>query len=218
MWSKKMTQSHCNSCFSMTEHKIVKTINEHHCADDDGSIFIDDTYEILQCCGCGAVSLRHTEFFSEEPPAITKIYPPELKRKLPDWTPYLCEPLNRLLKEIYAAYSVDARALAAMGIRSIVDDVANDKVGDCGGFNEKLKELEAKELITHSHRVVLDAALEVGHAATHRSYQPSPNEIEDLLDIIENLLQSTYVLGEIADGLRCRTPKRKRPRAKTISK
>lgn len=99
-----------------------------------------------------------------------------------------------------------------MGIRAIIDVVCCDKVGDCGGFQQKLDALVAGEFISTYQKDVLEAALEAGSAAVHRAYLPEPNVLEHLLDIVEHLLQGTYVLRDVAREIEQTTPKRKEAR------
>jgi len=121
-----------------------------------------------------------------------------------------------LMEEVYTALQANSKRLALMGARALVDDFMNDKVGDIGGFNQKLEELEKQGLISKANRCFLDAALEAGHAVIHRGFNPKKETVEQVMDIVENLLQ-TYVLDEAADDLKKSTPERKK-KSKTPSK
>lgn len=212
---QKQTKCHCNSCQNETVHNILKTAKTSWEAPTDPDVFGSDTYEMLQCCGCERVSLRHIEFFSEARDidfdgTATTIYPPSVNRRPPSWIDDLPHTTRRLLSEVYIAVAADARALAVMGMRSIIDEVANDKVGDCGGFDKKLEALVAGEFISTYEKEVVEAAVDCGHAVTHRAHYPSLPELESTLDITEHLLHGAYVLREKAEKLRQKTPKRKK--------
>ena len=94
-----------------------------------------------------------------------------------------------------------------MGARSIIDLFMNEHIGDIGGFQQKLNQLLKDGWISKKNMEFLSAALDAGHAVTHRGYKPSINEVNQIMDIIENLLQ-TQVLLSSAENLRENTPKR----------
>lgn len=152
-------------------------------------------------------------------------YPPLVHRKMPSWAqifdhegkvsdsasmpkavPYR---VRALLVEVYDAIAINANSLAAMGIRAIIDGTCNDKVGDCGGFEQNLKALVDGEFISSRDRDILSTVVEMGHAATHRGHQPAISDVADMLDVVENMLTRMYRAPMQAARLRERTPHRK---------
>jgi hypothetical protein len=113
-----------------------------------------------------------------------------------------------MLHEIYNSLDADNRALPMMGARTILDMVIVDKIGDVGTFGDKLKHLETQGFISQKNREVLDAALDAGSAAAHRGYAPKLPEVLAVMDIVENLLQATYVLDKAAKEIKKSTPAR----------
>lgn len=95
-----------------------------------------------------------------------------------------------------------------MGTRAIVDVVLTDKLGDAGGFGQKLKKAKDEGWITESHFKVLDAAIEAGNAAAHRAYKPDIKQLNLVLDIVEHLIQSLHVLEASAQRISAKTPPR----------
>jgi hypothetical protein len=95
-----------------------------------------------------------------------------------------------------------------MGARTLVDIVILEKVGDVGGFGQKLKELEAAGFVSSKNREVLEAALDAGSAAAHRGYAPKESDVNLVMNIVENLLQAVYVLHDAGEKLRKATPAR----------
>lgn len=83
-----------------------------------------------------------------------------------------------------------------------------EKVGDEGGFSQKLKSLEEAGYVSSKNRAVLEAALEAGSAASHRGYAAKADEVNAVMDIVENMLQAVYVLDEAAQKLKKATPPR----------
>jgi len=165
--------------------------------------------EMLECCGCEMVTLRCTESCPEIGYFETEYFPPRVSRRLPTWIVEVGNlQIMSLLRETYAALHADSRMLAMMGARALIDLVMFDKVGDRGTFGEKLDALSSKGYVSTLNRQFLEAALEAGHAATHRGHEPTAEDVNRVMDIIENLLQAVYVLKGAADKLKKATPKR----------
>jgi Domain of unknown function (DUF4145) len=178
-------------------------------AESYGKISWKDTYEMLGCCGCESVTLRHTHDFSEEPEPDVRYYPPSVSRPKPPWRLKLKNyRLRFLVDEVYSALDNDSRRLATMGARAVLDMVLVDKVGDLGGFSDKLKKLESDGFVGKHGREILSAALDSGNAAAHRGHQPSKEQINQIMDIIENVLQAVYVLPQAAADLKKSTLRR----------
>ena len=100
-----------------------------------------------------------------------------------------------LMQEVYEALAVDSRRLAVMGARAIIDMVITDRVGDEGVFRQKLNTLEDKGFIGTLDREHLDAAFDAGNAAVHCGHNPSSEAVTRVMDIVEHLLTTVYVLG-----------------------
>jgi hypothetical protein len=55
---------------------------------------------------------------------------------------------------------------------------------------------------------IIETTLEVGHASIHRNYNPTRQDVTQVLDIAENIIQSIYVSTEQAKALKKRIPPR----------
>lgn len=210
-------RSHCNSCFRETNHLIVARY-ENKGTDDGGQW--QETSFMLKCCGCDTVSFRidlwleaWDDFDGDtcHRGIRTTNYPAATSRRKPPWAKAIPEALAQLLEEVYIAYAADARSLATMGIRAILDGFCNDKVGDCGNFKQKLDALVSGEFVSSYEREILEAALDAGHAAAHRGHSPTATELSSLLDIVEHFLQAGYVLRQAAQEIKKHTPTRPKP-------
>ena len=206
----EITRSHCNSCGSNNKHVVLTTrqvdIVEH--IEDYGPVTWKNTYDLLECCGCETVSMRHTSLFEPTGETQVKIYPPPVTRRRPNWVHDLPTQIKLLMKQVYQALDANSRALALMGARTILDVLLVEASGDVGPFSVKLDKLEEKGFIGSNNRSVLNAALEAGNAASHRGFQPSVADTNAVMDIVENLLQAIYHLQNLADTLKRTTPKR----------
>jgi len=209
----KIQKVHCNKCLQETKHFIIAerissgcqpANNDPHC---EYEISWSTIYKMLECCGCENITMQRTFHFSEYDEVEEEYYPPQISRKLPKWHNELPEEWSELLKEIYTALHADSRCLVLMGTRALVDLYLNEQLGDVGGFAQKIKKLEKEGLISKPNKIVLDAALEAGHAAAHRGYKAKVSEVNQVIDIVENLLQS-YFLMSTAENLKAKTPLR----------
>lgn len=211
------TSAHCNRCGPGTNHHVLYSERvewEDFVEYNDGGGFHVEgthTYELLKCGGCDSVRLRHTETCSDWSPGERHIihYPPIISRKAPNW---VFETIPReakdLLEEIYRALHADSRRLAAMGIRSLIEVVMTEKVRDRGTFKATLIEFHKEGWISDKHREVLDQTIQAGHAAIHRDYKPTPEDLSTLMDIAEALIASVYVHPARGEALSKKIPQR----------
>jgi hypothetical protein len=218
--SPRVERLHCNECGQKTKHEaIAERVQEGSAPLDMGyspeeevSVSWTTTYTMFECRGCEAVTLRRVYIFSEWNPGEEQVeyFPPHLFRRLPHWSHRLPDDDEAVLKEVYAALAADSRRLALMGERTLVDMFIVRKVGDHGTFPDKLKKLQTAGFLSSKNREVLEAALEAGHAASHRAYLPKREQLSTVMAIVENLLQSDLLTTDVEE-VRKATPKRKSP-------
>lgn len=203
---------HCNSCGRDTRHAIRSS---HTAVRDDliegapGETFEEKTtLEILQCLGCEELSVRESAEHEAFGTAIPRFYPPRISRRTPPWTSKLPQAISAVVHEVYRALQADSPRLATIGARTVVDLVILDKVDDVGSFAEKLTALESQGYVGRRNREFISAALEAGSAAAHRGVAPDIADLNRVMDIVESLLESVYVLEDAADRLRQAIPPR----------
>jgi hypothetical protein len=156
---------------------------------------------------------------------ILKYYPSPISRTLPDWIFYFDigfvggvvageehETVRALLSEIYAAVRGGQHRLAAMGVRSLLEQVVIAKIGDHYSFNLNIDKFYEAGYIFLIQRDALLHLLEAGHAATHRPFAPSERDLTTLLDISEGILAAIYIHPDQAEALSKRVPPRARAR------
>lgn len=206
-------QCFCNGCGRDTKHSLLlrrhKTETDQF--EDGAKVFefpIDIYNEVLECCGCQEVTLRR-EIIVNEPGESVEYFPPRTTRRHPMWFDRIPDNIRPLLVEVYDALHSGGLRLATMGTRAILDIILLKKVGDIGGFQAKLSEVEKEGLITSKQRRTLEAAFNFGSAVSHRGHAPSSEEVAQVLDIVESLVQAD-LLAVSADSLRKSTPSRLR--------
>lgn len=219
--SRKATLwSHCNECGRDTRHDTLheaKRIRTY--GDDEYPVDVGTAWTLLQCGGCGELTMRRIDWCSEDDPYDgpneQTFFPARVSRRKPVW-------LNRetahsiyvgMLDEVYAALHADSRRLAMMGARAIIDTVITRAVGDQGNFAKGLDELERHDLIAKRDRTIIEAAIDAGSAAMHRGHQPTADHVNVVIDIVERMIHAE-ILEAKAKELAATMPPRKRVSAK----
>jgi hypothetical protein len=210
-----ISKSHCNRCQSETNHHVIFELKEPW--EDRGG---HEEFEILKCCGCDNITVRNRSLVigvvdcEGRPDAEVRYFPPATSRKTPKWLDsheWLCALLEghfvpKLLNQIYTALFNDALALAAMGIRALLERTMIDKCGDQGSFPKNLEAFRSAGFIGQKQVEALKDTLELGHASIHRNFDPSAEEIHLALDITEGILAAVYVHSEQSVTLKKRIP------------
>ncbi len=206
---------YCNECGQDTKHARLQKRSQHGSEpyEEGYSVSWTTVYTLYECCGCEAVSLKREFFFSEwnREDSQVDFYPPRTSRKPPSWMKDLPDLEQKLLQEVYRAIAADSPRLSLMGARALVDMLIVRTIGDTGTFAQKLMKLEADGFVSRVNREVLDAVLEAGNASAHRGFEPSSRQLQTVMDIVENLLQSQLLHGS-AQELKKTVPPRP-PRA-----
>lgn len=219
-------KAHCNECLGERNHRVLASHKEDWSEvigtyEDIGDITIDGrrVYELLKCCGCDSVRVLYTSWFSEHTDhegrwiPTKRYYPPAVNRKMPEWLENGLFAKDshfvpRLLRQIYEASAADCFALAAMGIRALLEQTMIEKVADQGSFKKNLGAFESAGHVGANQRKTLEGTLELGHAAIHRNFDPSAQDISSALEITEGILASVYVHEDQAQTLKARIPPR----------
>ena len=91
-------------------------------------------------------------------------------------------------------------------------------VGDKETFEKGLTALVGEGKITQHERDILAPVLEAGHAAVHRDWVPTREQIKTILDTVEGLVHRLLVLPKLAEELEEAVPGRQSAsKAKSIS-
>jgi hypothetical protein len=200
----------CSSCIQQTTHRVL---HERTLSDEDRIT----AYTMLECSGCHRVCLGEQVRFTDGE-IEQSYYPSPVSRKEPDWlVPSLIlgiggnkneAHLGSLLHEIYQAVHGEQYRLAAMGIRALLEQVMVSKIGDLGSFEQQLDAFEKGGYISFIQRDAMMTTLEVGHAAMHRAYRPTEEDVKVALDIVEGVMAPLYHHRSKAEKMADRVPPR----------
>ncbi len=187
----------CNKCGKEQRHLIAVKHENTSC---DGAVETTRTAEILECGGCGYTLQRRRAHFSEfqyQPGDLDlepEYVPPLNLRQEPVWLASLDDKkLKEVLLETLHAFNQGMRYLAAVGARTVLDMVLVAKVGDAGGFEQKLKLLESKGHVTSPEKETLDILANVGNAAAHRGYRLNIEDLGVIMTILEQIVHQLCV-------------------------
>jgi len=97
-----------------------------------------------------------------------------------------------------------------MAIRALVEQIIISECGDKGSFKANVEAFQTAGYLSRVQREFLDAVLEAGHAAIHRNYEPSNDDLTTALDMAENLVELLYVHKDKVKQLKTRIPPRKK--------
>lgn len=191
-------RAHCNNCNNFTKHHVLHEVSAHW---PEENYYEGADYQTLQCLGCESVKLKELWFCQGMgDQRVETYYPPQAPRRFPSWA-WKWEtahglrrtPGIELFREIYRAMQYDQPRLAAMGIRALFEHIMIDKIGDQGTFGKNLAAFRDQGFVTPRQHESVKAALEIGHAAIHRGFKPSMKDLATALDILEHVIQATYV-------------------------
>ena len=87
------------------------------------------------------------------------------------------------------------------------------KVGDHETFRKNLEQFYDAGYISLVQRDALNDSLEAGHAATHRLFNPTQQDLDILLNITEGILAAIYIHPDQAEFLSKRVPPRATPKS-----
>jgi len=199
-----------------TDHLILftKKVSDSESYSDEYSVYWEDTYRLLECCGCHSIILHKVSTFSEVDGASEAYFPPGATRRPPSWISRLPDNARAMLREVYTALDNNCLQLAMMGIRALLDQYLVDEIGDSGNFKQKLELMVSQNLLGSKQRTFLEAALDAGHAVMHRAFKPKRSMVDEVMDILETFLHG-YVAQESLEDLRSAIPDRKTPKKKT---
>lgn len=221
----RIVREHCNSCLGWKNHLVVheERTGWTEEVDDRAGIHIEGghIWTMYRCLGCDDVRMKHANWFSEDVDHEGNVnvhhewYPPSIMRQKPPWMRSIL-PFNvklaeiaPLTLEIYGALAIGAHRVATMGIRALAERGMVDLVGEKGTFKKTIRAfLDAGYVAPFRAEMFENTLIEAGHAAMHRNFSPSADDVNTLLDILEGVLNTVHYEPMRADAVRRTIPPR----------
>lgn len=203
----------CQRCAGKTAHKALATVDVRGSeGDHDYSFDWAVDHQIVQCQGCKSISYRMESSNSEdcypnkfgdlEYAISQKLYPPRLegRRGLGDDTVYLPARIRTVYDETLTALSVQAPILAAIGLRSLVEAVCEEREAKGADLFKRIDNLIEQRVLTPAGAAILHKIRALGNAAAHEAKPHSERQLALAMDIVEHLLKDVYILPKQAES------------------
>ena len=225
----------CTKCNGKTSHKVLQSLDYSGCEWLDTDITIDwvDNYQIIQCQGCKSISFRRRSWFSEYQDydwdgSTEWLYPKRSERTLPikDFRNVPTK-IRRIYGETIECFNNEYFTLCAAGLRAIVEGICAEQGIKDGpvevekkdgskktvrrkNLQGKISGLWEKGILTTKNSEILHEHRFLGNEAVHELSQPSIDELNLAIEIIEHTIDSLYEIPEKAIELQKRKAKRKK--------
>jgi len=209
-------KANCGRCGGERNCEI-KGFHAESGSEADGRFEWHTGWYLLVCRGCeypfaqsvSTDSESYDEYYDREGDyvresiEIVETWPPEAKRPIPDWFKHShvegnlvkAVALNAALSELYRALNANLMVLSSIGIRTAFD-AASETLGIEPGlsFEAKLNALVDKGKIRATEKETLNVLIDAGSAAAHRGWQPTAEQLNVQVDILEEFIFNSMVL------------------------
>jgi len=91
--------------------------------------------------------------------------------------------------------------LGTIGIRAVVEAVCNEKKAAGKNLEDKIESLIEGGWLSPTQAQFLNKSRVLGNLAAHEIKPPSASTLQIALNIIENLLQTVYILPKAAESM-----------------
>lgn len=200
----------CNRCDNTTNHVVCGSVEFCWGNEDIDGV---DIHEIIRCSGCDSISFRvgssNSEDYDQDDkgnffhPETEEIYPSRLMGRTPLEDVYsLPDKVRSIYKETHVALCTKLKILAGVGIRALVEAVCSEEVAEGHTLEEKINDLVKKEVLTRRNAEVLHRTRLLGNKAAHETKAASDSELDVAFDIVENLLETVYIIPKKAERLK----------------
>ena len=157
-------------------------------------------FKVVRCELCGAVCLCVLHMIA---PGMGDSYldrieyfPPLRFRATPDWYASLDPDYRSVLDEVHLALDHGLFNLASTGVRTALDRLLVQEVGDSGTFKSKVTKLVDEKIITEQRKELLLTVIDAGSASAHRGFAPDAELMASIMDIAEHIFYSICVAGD----------------------
>jgi hypothetical protein len=201
---------HCNACLGIRRHSILYSTSRHYEEEYEDGHEYDETmhYRLAECGGCDFVSMHTTWNSSSSADPVNEQWPPKVSRRQPIWmhdllmTENVSAPFKReFIGEIYSCLKAGNIRLTVLGVRALLEQVMLEHIQDQHSFAKNIAEFEKMGFISRVQREAILPVIEAGHASMHRGFKASKEQVEAMIDITENIIESIYIAKTRTKGL-----------------
>lgn len=196
---------YCRSCGNSTNHVALKSVLAERLYDQDPNIKLWQRYQIIQCQGCEILSLLAIDGESTinketgKPYEQWDVFPARnhpAGRRLVDGWKTLPKQLKQIYTESMEALNRDQPILCGLGIRAVVETVANERGAKGKNLQDRIDDLVTLNVLTKSEAGILHKIRTLGNKAAHEATAHSERELALAMDVIDHLLNAVYILSK----------------------
>lgn len=137
-----------------------------------------------------------------EPLVRETLYPPRVKERKPLTHLYYLPPnVASLYKETISALSNGSPVLAGIGVRALVEAVCKEREATGRTLEKQIDDLVEQGVLTSAGAGILHILRFMGNDAAHEAKPHKEEELLTALDVVENLLNSVYLIPGKAGSL-----------------
>lgn len=202
----------CPSCANVTFHRVVVSARLSEWYRLEG-YHQTSWYQVVQCQGCRTLSFRkvtsdNDSFFYDEmkgehiPVERESLFPPRVNGRRQLVGAYLLPfTVYSIYKETVVSLANDSPILAGIGIRALVEAVCKERKASGRTLEKQIDDLVIQGVLTSDGAEILHSLRLMGNLAAHEAKPHTESEILIGLDVVENLLDTVYLIPRKADSL-----------------
>jgi hypothetical protein len=195
----------CGGCRSKTWHKVILSVDESG-TDERGGGEWTAHYQTIQCQGCKALSFRQVgtnpDDFRQvslgkwEASETETVFPSRTAGRIPlRDANVLPDQLRTIYVETIASLNNRQPLLSGIGVRAILETICRDRKAEGKDLHQKLRFLVTDGVLTRQGAEILQLLRNLGNNdAPQDIVAHSAEELTLAMDVIEHLLQGSYVL------------------------
>ena len=199
-----MEKDYCPNCCINTNHSIL--FKKHNSSTYEEYFDWSMDYEVLQCNGCDNIQFR-TNYSNETMISYDyeaqdqvqqydkKYYPKSITEHIKLKDIYeIPDKIRVVYNETLEALRNNCYLLSAVGLRAIIEAVCIEQNIVARNLEKKINMLADKRLITKKDSDRLHSIRFLGNDSVHEMAVPKEQKIRIALGIVENLMNSLYLL------------------------
>lgn len=194
---KEIVDCYCSKCKQKTHHKVLYS---KQIVSDDREFYWATTYYFLECCGCDNISFMREcvdeSRVDDEGQMVPFVdtYPYQEGEQEPVDILFVPYEIGNVYRESVTAYNKNCPLLAAAGFRATIEAICLDKNIKGKDLEVKVNNLQKSGHITKQDRDRLHSVRFLGNDSIHEMKAPDDENLRLVLEIINNTLNSLYVL------------------------
>ncbi|OMF76645.1 DUF4145 domain-containing protein [Paenibacillus glucanolyticus] len=202
----------CNQCNRETNYTVLETYKEQYFDE----YRCESQWHIIKCGGCNTVSFR-SEFHDIESgypvrdpysgqeewevPITVETFPKAQKFRLIEGSEHIPDAIYKAYKQTLSAYKEEATILVGIGCRAIIEAICTDQSANEGNLEQSIDKMSSKGVLSKQDANLLHSIRFLGNDAAHEIKEPSLEQLNVTLKIVEHLLYSLYILPKNAEKI-----------------